>query len=273
MSDATTPQTEKSGQAGPFLGTLAACIVLAIVIIVLGVKVHHLNAQAADTQAQLTDAKSGSALAQAGLDKAKGQQADLQSRLDKAKSQQADLQSQLDKAKSRQADMQSRLDNAANEAKARSADLQSQLDKAKSQLSDLQAKLNQANDGSSRLQSQLDRAVSQSMDLQSRLQKAEGEVARLQPLALKARHMPVTTSFDRSHWGGSFPMQNSFMLNIVSRSSQPLKVNITIAGPEKTRTQSNVIEVGTTLKVERLAAGDKVVIVSEGFDPVSLTVQ
>ncbi|HXQ80315.1 MAG TPA: hypothetical protein VN775_03320 [Opitutaceae bacterium] len=274
MNDATTPQQEKTRSPGSCYALLAGCLVLAIVIIVLGVKVHRLNAQAAqvpDLQAQVTQAKSDTALAQAELDKAKAASTLVQSQLDKAKSQQSDLQSQLVQSKAASTQMQSQLDK----AKAQSTDLQSQLDKAKAQSADLQAQLSQAAAGSSQLLSQLDQEKSRSMDLQSRLQKAESEIAQAQPLILKARQMPVTTSLEKSH-GGPFDLasaRGSFTLHIKNLHPQPVSVAITIAGPEKTRSQTNTIGVGATLNVDKLSAGEKVVIASEGYDPVALTVQ
>jgi hypothetical protein len=50
-------------------------------------------------------------------------------------------------------------------------------------------------------------------------------------------------------------------------------VDITVTGAGKTRTQSNTVAVGATVNVEKLAAGESVVIASEGYNPVRLTVQ
>jgi hypothetical protein len=50
-------------------------------------------------------------------------------------------------------------------------------------------------------------------------------------------------------------------------------VDITVTEAGKTRTQANIVEVGATVTVEKLAAGDSVVIASEGYNPVRLTVQ
>ena len=72
-------------RAGSFIGMLAACAILAIVIIVFGVKVHRLNAKLASSQEQLTQSKSDATQAQTDLTKAKSQVADLQTQLDKAK--------------------------------------------------------------------------------------------------------------------------------------------------------------------------------------------
>jgi hypothetical protein len=109
--------------------------------------------------------------------------------------------------------------------------------------------------------------------LQSKLQKAESDLAKVQPLVLKARNMPVTTSFESSQWGSSFSTHSGFTLRINNLNPQPLKVDITVTGAGKTRTQSNTVAVGATVNVEKLAAGESVVIASEGYNPVRLTVQ
>jgi len=50
-------------------------------------------------------------------------------------------------------------------------------------------------------------------------------------------------------------------------------VAITVTGPGKTRSQTSTIGAGATLSVDKLVVGEKVVIASEGYDPVTLTVQ
>jgi hypothetical protein len=131
----------------------------------------------------------------------------------------------------------------------------------------MQTQINLANSGSSQLICQLDLAKIQSMDLQARLQTAENDVAQLQPMLLKARHMPVTTSFEKAHGGRRFTLQ------IKNLYLQPLNVTVTVNGSGKNRSQSNTIGGGGTLSVTELSAGEKIVVASEGYDPVNLTVQ
>jgi len=254
-----------------------------IAVIFLAAKVHRLNAQAAknagaagalkaaDGQTQSNPGKPDTPQSHAEQDKAKAALAQLQAQLDKAKSEQADLQAQLDKAKAESAGLQDQLGS----SKAQSADLQTQLEKAKSETADLQGQLSQAASSSAQLQAQLDQERTRSAGLQSRLQKSEGELARLQPVILKARHMPVTASFERVR-GGPFEgvsANHGFTLHIVNLYLEPLSVEITVTGPEKSRTQAETIEGGRTLNIMKLAAGDKVMIASEDYDPVNLTVQ
>jgi uncharacterized phage infection (PIP) family protein YhgE len=263
MNDAKTPTNEKTRKTGPLLWILVTWLILAILTIVLAVKVHTLGATLGDTQKQLTQAKSDGAQAQAELDKAKTASADLQDQLTKAKSQQADTQSQLDQSKDSLSQAQAQLDK----AKAMAVDQQAQIDKSKAQAADLQSQLSQATAGSTQLLSQLDQAKIQSMDLQSRLQKAESDIAQLQPMLLKAGHMPVTTSFEKERWG------HGVTLHVNNLNQQPLTVNITITSQGNTRRQSNVIGAGATLNVEKLAAGDTVLIASDGYESVSLAAQ
>jgi septal ring factor EnvC (AmiA/AmiB activator) len=265
MNDPKTTHREKTRQAGAFafLAALAACIVFAILVIVLGVKVSHRDSQLADTQKQLAQAKSDGAKAQSEIDKEKTTSADLQAQLDKAKAQTADVQSQLDLSKSGTTDLQNQLDK----SKAQVADVQSQLDKSKAQSADLQNQLSQSAAGSRQLLTQLDQAKIQAMDMESRVHKAEADIAALQPMLLKARHMPVTTSFEKEHWG------KGLILHVNNLNPQPLSVNITINSQGNSRAQSNVIGASATLTVEKLAAGDTIAIASDGFDTLNLTAQ
>ena len=158
------------------------------------------------------------------MDKAKKDAAaELQAQADKEKNELASQQSLLQLSKDASTQLQSQLDS----EKTRSTALQSQVDKDKAQLADMQTQINLANSGSSQLIRQLDQAKIQSMDLQARLQTAENDVAQLQPLLLKARHMPVTTSFEKVHGGRRFTLQ------IKNLYLQPLNVTVTVTGSGK----------------------------------------
>jgi len=251
---------------------LAACIILAIVVIVYGVKVRNLNAQAADTQNQLAQSKSEAAQVQAELDKATAASTQLKAQLDEANGQQADLKNQLEQARSRPAELPG-LQPQLDKAKTQSADLQSQLDRANAQSADLQAQLKQANGGSAQLLAQLDQAKGQVLELQARLNRAESDIATLKPLVLKARHMPIVTSFERKLWGYNFTLKRSYALHVSSLCPGTLSLFITITHEQRLRSQSSEVESGATTVVDDLAPGDKVSIDSEGYDPVNLTVQ
>jgi len=243
-------------------GALAVFLALVVIMIVLIVKDHRLQAQLAQTQDQLNQAKTEASQAENQLAAAKDATSQLQTQLDKANGQIQDLQAQLQHAKDGATDLQAQLDR----SKTQAADLQAQLDKSKAQAADLQAQLNQTDSGTSQLLTQLDQAKIQTMDLQGRLQKAEADLTQLQPLLLKARHMPITTSLEKTHGG------RSFTLHVNNLIQQPVSVAIAVSGPQ-TRSQNNVIGAGAALKVEDLAGGDDIIISSDGYDPVNVFVQ
>jgi uncharacterized protein YhaN len=263
-----------SRREGSVLGILAAFLVLAIVILVLLGKVHRLNARlelGPDNLKELAQAKADAAQAQAELEKARAVPVELQAQLDKAKVQQAALQSQVDQLRSASEQHQLRLD----EARAQSADLQAQLDRARVQSTDLQGKLGQAVSRSTQLLAQLDEAKARSTDLQAQLQKARSDIDQLQPVVEKARHMPIKTSFEAVH-GGPFSIggsAHSFTLHVNNLYLEPLSVNVTISNAAGNRSHSSIIGAGATLNIEKLAAGDSVVIASEGYDSVSVTAE
>jgi hypothetical protein len=263
MSDQDAVHKEKWRPSASLVGIIAAAAVLAFVIIVLAVKVGRLNTQVADDQKALADAKSNSAQVQSQLDQANAASADLKAQLEKANTQLSDSKSQLDLARDSSARLQVQMDR----AKVQQADLQSQLDKSKAQSADILAQLNQANAGSARMLTQLDQDKIQAMDLQSRLQKAESDIAELQPLLLKAGHMPVTASFEKLDGG------RNFTLHINNLYPQPIRVDVAVAGADVKRSQSTIIGGSGTIDVKRLTAGESVVIASNGYAQMNLTVQ
>lgn len=261
VNQATARHQEQKRQRGLFLALVGALLLLAIVFIVHVLKVHKVEHELADTQTQLTQAQNDAKQAHADLDKAKGQASDLQSQLTQAKSHSADLQARLDQTKQSTGQMSSQLDK----SKADLADLQTKLTSSRAQAADLQTQVTQANAGSAQLVTQLDQQKIQNMDLQAKLQKAENDLTQLQPLLLRARHIPLTTSLDK-HGG-------SYTLHIRNLYLEPISVDISISGPEKTRSQTNVIGGGESLAVDKLALGENVVVSSDGYDPINLTVK
>ena len=270
MTDTPLPAEEASGtivERSPerrySLGVVIAALVLLVVVFVLALKIHHQNGVIADTRKQLDDSKTQAAKSQSDLDQLKASTGQSQAQLDAVKAQVIDLQTQLERAKASSSQTLSQLDN----AKAQSVDLQSQLDKSKAQAAEFESQSKQASAGSYQLLSQINQDKIQVNDLQTRLQKAESDIAQLQPLLLKARHMPITTSFEHSHEAGDFT------LHIKNLYLQPTSVHLTIAGNGRSRSQSNVIGSGGTLDVGRIPAGDAVTISSEGYDPITVSPQ
>jgi uncharacterized membrane-anchored protein YhcB (DUF1043 family) len=263
MSDPKPPQKEKRKRPESLIGILAAFAVLAIVIILLGVKIGRLNTQVAADQKDLADSKSDAAQVQNQLNQATATSADLKTQLDKANGQLADAKAQTDLAKEASAQLQAQMDR----AKAQMADLQSQLDKSKAQSADLVSQLNQANAGSAQMLTQLNQDKIQSMDLEARLRKAESDIAQLQPLLLKAGRIPVTASFEKLDGG------RDFTLHINNLYTQPISVDVAVAGTDAKRSQSAIIGGSGTYDVEKLTAGESIVIASSGYAPMNLTVR
>jgi hypothetical protein len=261
---ASPPRTnEDSNRAGTPFGFLAACIVLAIAAIFLGVKLHTRSSELGDVKAQLALSSSSETQARAALAAASEQTAVLQTQVSRDQAQQASLQSQVGAAMAQAAGLQSQ----ASRDQVLRTDLQAQLAGAKAQAADARARLATAQGQREDLQSQLAGARAQAADAQAKLAAAQSDLAKLHPLIVEARHMPLLASFEKSFW------DQRFTLHVSNPGTQPMNVRITASGPEKTRYQAAVIEGGATVNIERLPPGEKVVISSDGFDPLSLTAQ
>ena len=250
--------------AGTPFAVRAAIVVLAIIAAALAYAAYHLNSVATDEKAQIAQANSKAEQARADLGLATARSADLQLQLDRAKSQTTDLKAQLDKAQARQSDLQSQLERA-------QADLRVQAEQAKAQVSEMQAefqaKIKSSDDALSGLRRELDQAKSQTEEMKAQLAKARGDLAKLQPLALKARALPLATSFEKNFWDRALTM------HVKNLNPDPLTVRITVVGMGKASAKSATIESGRSLNVGNLAEGAKVVIESAGYDALTVTAQ
>ncbi len=258
------PVAEEFRPPGTPPGVRTLAFFLAVVAAVLAVVAYRLSSAVTRDRVQLAQAASETEQVKADLAKANARAADLQLQLDKAKGLRLDLQAQLDRAQSRQSDLQAQLEKV-------QADLRSQVDKANAQASEMraefQAKINSASEDSSGMRKALDQARSQAESLKSQLAKAQGDLAKLQPLAVKARAMPVVTTLEKNYW------ERAFTLHVKNMNPDPLQVSITVFGPGKPSAKSVTVEGGGLLNVENLAAGAKVVIESAGYDTLSVTAQ
>ena len=207
-----------------------------------------------------TAAVSYTHLAKADLGMANARSAELQLQIESIGSQTADLKAQLDKAQARQSGLESQLQRAL-------ADLRSQADNARVRESDFQAVIKSSHDASSGLLKELEQAKSQAKDLEAQLAKTQGDLAKLQPLAIKARVPPLTTSFEKGFW------DRGFTLHVKNLNPDPLSVNIKITGLGTAFARSATMEGGGSLNVENLAAGMRVAIESAGYDTMTVTVQ
>jgi len=242
------------------LGLGAICAILAIGAVALGSLYRAESTLAAALNAKLAQADSEAGKIRADLERANAASTDLQRQLEASRVQLADLKSQLGRAADQRHALQAQLDN----ARAELGSLQ-KADKARD--AGDQARLSQAADEVSGLRRQLDQAKSQSADLQTRLAAAESEVAKLQPLAARARTMPVAAAFERAFFGGRYT------LHLRNQNPGPLKVTVTVDGSENPPTRSAVIPAGAALDMDSLREGQNVVVTSDGFDPVDLTVK
>lgn len=256
----TAPSPEEYLPAKSPTGLRAAVFILVAIVAALAYAAYHLNSVAAQGREQLALADSRIEQAKADLGVANARSTELQLQVESARSQAADLRAQLEKAQARQSVLQAQLDRA-------SADLRLQADNEKTRESELQARINSSSDASTGLLKELGQARSQAQDLKAQLTKAQGDLTKLQPLAAKARVLPLETSFEKGFW------DRGFTLHVKNPNPDPLSVNIKISGLGTAFTRSATIEGGGLLNVENLAAGLKVTIESAGYDTSTVTVQ
>jgi septal ring factor EnvC (AmiA/AmiB activator) len=257
------PEKEENKRAGIPFALIAASLVFAVACVVLDTRVHRQSAELADKNAQLAQSNSKAAQANADLEAAKSQALALQAQLVSEQNQRTELESQLGVAKRQIAGFQAQ----ASGDEVRRTNLESQLNSAKAQLAAAQAQV-AADQGQRRdLQTQLDAAKAQLAGMQGDLSKAQGDLTRLHPLLVEARRIPITASFEKSYW------DRGFTLHLGNTSTQALKVRIAISGSEPTRYQETVLDGGAAVSIMHLPPGEKLVLTSEGFDPLSLTAQ
>lgn len=247
-------------KVGPILliVTSVLTIFLLVMVLVFAERSRQAEAKTTDVQKQLTDAKNETNRVQKELDRIKATQGDLQSQLDKAR---ADLNRQEALAKETQAQAQGDLD----QSKGTVQQLMTQLDEEKKHSAGLQQQIDQGTANASQLQTQLNSAKIQVVDLQGRLEKAENDLSSLQPLLMKARRLPVTTSVEHSG--------RNYTLHIANLYMQPLSVDVALGEGAKARSEHAVLGAGGSRNFDHLAAGENIVITSDGYDPVKLAVQ
>jgi uncharacterized membrane protein YhiD involved in acid resistance len=115
----------------------------------------------------------------------------------------------------------------------------------------------------SNLKSQLQQSKTESEQLQSQLAQDESQIAQLQPLANKARQMPIRAKFQKSFGSG-------YMLQIFNISRTSLRVEVVVTALNKSLAQ--VIDGGRFWFVRGFASGEQIEIKSDGYDSVKLTV-
>jgi hypothetical protein len=100
--------------------------------------------------------------------------------------------------------------------------------------------------------------------LTTQLEDSEKQIAELQPLAQKARTLPITFRIDRHALGAGYTL---FTFN---RARESLRFTFTVNGNRKFNT---VIDGGRLWMLKGLATGDSVEVVSDGYDPKTVAIQ
>jgi peptidoglycan hydrolase CwlO-like protein len=245
-------------------GVRAACCVLGLATLVLAYMVYEENSTVADTGTQLAQATDQGLQTKADLDKANIRVADMQNQVTAATAKASDLQTQLAKAQGQNTDLQAQIAKANSQV----SEMKTQVDSAKERLSEAQAKISLANDDSALLRKELDAAKAQVADFQSQDAKAQATAdSTATQAAAPLPAMPVAAKFVKSSWTGGFT------LHVKNTNSGPLIVTITVEGSQGRAPIPAIIEGGSTFDVKDLASGTNVVLTSNGFSPVNLTVR
>ena len=100
--------------------------------------------------------------------------------------------------------------------------------------------------------------------LTSQLEDSQKEISELQPLADKARTLPVRLSINRHALNAGY---NVLAFNL---SRQSLRFEFTVNGSKHFNT---VIDGGRFFIVKALASGDMLTVASDGYDPKTVTIQ
>lgn len=107
-------------------------------------------------------------------------------------------------------------------------------------------------------------AAEENATLTAQLEDAQKQINELQPLADKARTMPLAIRIDRHALNVGY---NLFAFN---RARESLRFQFTVNGSKKF---GRVIDGGRFWVLKGLASGDVVKIDSEGYDSKSVTIQ
>ncbi len=205
------------------------------------------------TAAKLNQAKTDA-------DTAKTQTTALQQQLDAAKAQSDDQQKQLKSLQTQKTDLQAQL----TKSQASEADLSSQLDKSKQLVASLQTNVGRAIDSAARSQKQLDAANAHAADLQTMLDKAMNDAEKPGTAAVEVRPLPMAVSFEKALWGGKYT------LHLRNQSSELLRINVSV---DSGAVSASTVQAGTMFDVSNLKEGSSVVVSSNGFASIVLTVK
>jgi hypothetical protein len=113
------------------------------------------------------------------------------------------------------------------------------------------------------LKSQLQESKTELEQVQSQLAQDESQIAQLQPLADKARQMPIRTKFLKSFGSG-------YALQIFNISRTSLRFEAVVTSLNKSLAQ--VVDGGQFWYVRGFASGDQIEIRCDGYDSIKLSV-
>jgi hypothetical protein len=103
--------------------------------------------------------------------------------------------------------------------------------------------------------------------LQSQVEDSEKQIAQLQPLAEKARQLPIVTRINR-HAANS-----GYNMIIINRSRDSLRLNIAVTAGGKVKNFIPVVDGNHFFMVRSLAPGDSVAIGADGYDTTTVPIE
>ena len=103
--------------------------------------------------------------------------------------------------------------------------------------------------------------------LQGQVEDAEKQIANLQPLAQKARQLPIATRINRhaANAGNN--------LVIFNRARDSLRLNIAINAGGRVKNVIPVVDGGRMYLIRSLAPGDSVAISADGYDTTTVPIE
>jgi hypothetical protein len=109
-------------------------------------------------------------------------------------------------------------------------------------------------------------AKTEASQAKAQLAQDELKIAELQPLADKARQMPIVTKFQKMKDG-------TFAFAVANNSHKTLNLKVNVTRTSKAQTFSPAVEPGKMWLLNGLILGEEVGVACEGYETQQLTVQ
>jgi chromosome segregation ATPase len=271
MSEQNPEKAAGDSKAGLLYTLLGAIVVLAVATLVLALKAQGLSRELSSSQTTALAVRAEFDQAQADLAKAKAGLADLAKEVQAAKTAAADAQGQAERLQSEKAALEATLTREKADHLRKLDQMRTVAATATGDAANLRAEVAVLQQDNARLSADLDKARTSCTELSTRLGKAEGELAGVQPILARARQLPVATTVTRTATGAF--SGHPYTLVVSNLQANPLRMQVTIEGADGTRTFSNRMDANGSMRVEKLAAKDKVTLGCEGYDPIVVPVQ